>query len=200
MNNTLELTHGSSWNGKKKKRNMLLRIWKLFLWLLLLGIMIIAGLLYIPKFAGIQPMVVLSGSMEPAYPVGSVAYVKEYQEKDHNNRFAKGDVITFPAGGSDALVTHRVVEVDQEQEVYITKGDANDVKDGQPVAFTDVVGYPILHIPMLGYAAVVLSTMRGKAVVIILIVTITILMFLTDGLEGGRKRGKCKSMEQVQIQ
>ena len=77
---------------------------------------------------------------------GSLLYVKESA-----GGIQTGDVITFYRNGE--LVTHRVVEINTDEKIYITKGDANQVNDVQPVAWSDVVGVPVFDIPVLGYPA-----------------------------------------------
>ena len=100
---------------------------------LLIAVAIIVALL--PMIVGFRPVVVLSGSMEPAYPVGSVIYYKatKYDE------ITKGDAITFRIGGG-ALATHRVIEKDEEAQEFLTKGDNNPTEDVNPIAYANVVG------------------------------------------------------------
>lgn len=64
--------------------------------------------------------VVLSGSMEPEIPTGSVVVV-DGRKKEWN----PGDVITYRRG--NMVVTHRIVE--KSEEGYYTKGDANAEED-----------------------------------------------------------------------
>ena len=64
--------------------------------------------------------VVLSGSMEPEIPTGSVVVV-DGRKKEWN----PGDVITYRRG--NMVVTHRIVE--KSEEGYCTKGDANAEED-----------------------------------------------------------------------
>ena len=81
-----------------------------------------------PMIAGYKPVVVLSGSMEPTYHVGSVIYYK-------HTAFANiqvGDTITFRAG-TDGMVTHRVTSKSELSRTFTTKGDANPSEDPSPV-------------------------------------------------------------------
>lgn len=103
-----------------------------------------------PILFGYQPAVVLSGSMEPDYPVGSVTYY-QYAEFDE---IAVGDVITFTLG-TDSLATHRVVEIDQTAQTFVTKGDSNDSNDQNAVAYSEVQGKTVsVVIPWVGYFVV----------------------------------------------
>ena len=78
------------------------------------------------------------------------------------------------------LVTHRVVEINTDEKTYTTKGDANQVNDVQPVAWSDVVGVPVFDIPVLGYPASFLGTTQGKFVFIVLLIIFTGITVLTD--------------------
>lgn len=118
--------------------------------------------------AHIRSMVVLSGSMTPNIPVGSVVYV----QKAHT--YTIGDVISFsnPAG---ITVTHRIVEiVDNDGIFYRTKGDANRVADQELVPYTSVIGKNVFSLPYLGYAINFLKTPKG----FILTIVVPILIFI----------------------
>lgn len=90
---------------------------------------------------GIRVFTVLSGSMEPTVPTGSVVLVDTHKEPKKN------DIITFRM--SDVYVTHRMIG--EEQKGYITKGDANNCADFQNVPVEKVTGVVIAVIPMAGY-------------------------------------------------
>ena len=138
--------------------------------IILLILILIIIVIFAPKLFS---MVVVSGSMEPSYMKGSLLYVKESA-----GGIQTGDVITFYRNGE--LVTHRVVEINTDEKTYITKGDANQVNDVQPVAWSDVVGVPVFDIPVLGYPASFLGTAQGKLVFIVLLIIFTGITVLTD--------------------
>ena len=62
-------------------------------------------------------MAVLSGSMEPTYHVGGLVFVQKVDPSD----VEVGDSITFTIG-NDTVVTHRVIEVNKEEQSFKTKG------------------------------------------------------------------------------
>lgn len=67
-------------------------------------------------------------------------------------------------GGRDAaaIITHRVVENRVIMGEFITKGDANQTPDMNPVAYEQLIGKVDLVIPELGIAAQLLTGMEGK--------------------------------------
>lgn len=94
--------------------------------------------------------VVTSDSMSPEIDAGDVVIVTERDPGE----IEEGDVITFaPPGDDDRRTTHRVVDVetdDDGQRQFITQGDANDNPDAQPVAADRVIGEVTFTIPYFG--------------------------------------------------
>ncbi len=97
------------------------------------------------RIVGYQPFVVLSGSMEPDIPVGSLIFIDTTDAG--RGDLQVGDVICYRL--QDTYVTHRISEIDSLGN-YITKGDANDTIDFQPVSFEQIIGKAWFHIPFLG--------------------------------------------------
>lgn len=129
-----------------------------------------------PILFGYRPVVVLSGSMEPTFPVGSVIYYKAALFDE----IKEGDSITFHAGEGGSLVTHRVVEKQELSQSFVTKGDANESADPVPVSYGDVAGKTgRLCIPFAGY-----FVSYGKNPFVIgLMGTILIIGFLLDNIK-----------------
>ena len=127
---------------------------------ILLVVSIIACLgLSVPRFAGIEQYVVISGSMEPAIPVGSMVYSAQTDP----STLEAGDIIVFYSNEAGSTpVTHRVVENHVADGEIITKGDANEQNDMSPVVYANVLGKLVLHVPMLGYIAAPLGTITGN--------------------------------------
>lgn len=99
----------------------------------------------------IRPYVVMSGSMEPAVPTGSVVWI------DQNRRDADvGDVVAYRLG--DIIVTHRVVGFDDAGDL-ITRGDANAAADPAPVSRDRIVGRYLMHLPGAGCAVMAVQKM-----------------------------------------
>lgn len=115
----------------------------------------------LPKIAKYKMMVVLSGSMHPAFEAGDVVIVFENPKKDS---YKKDDIITFKDPGDiKRIITHRIVEVLNEKNLvsYKTKGDANDTADLKPVPAINVIGQEKMHIPYLGRAVEFAKTKQG---------------------------------------
>ena len=100
-----------------------------------LMVAITVSITVLPFVMGHKPVIVLSGSMEPVYPVGSMIYYKSSDFED----IKEGDVITFRLGGG-TLATHRVIRKDDENQEFITKGDNNQSEDVEPVSYEAVAG------------------------------------------------------------
>ncbi len=132
--------------------------------IIMLAALLFALILTIPRFAGIQSYVVVSGSMEPEIPVGSMVYAKEVEPAS----LKKGDIIVFFNSDAAAVdenaipITHRVVKNDKKNTEIITKGDANAQEDSMPVSYDNVVGIVLKHVPHLGYLATPFSNLLGK--------------------------------------
>lgn len=94
--------------------------------------------------SGIKPMIVMSGSMEPAIKTGSVCFVDTHSSY---RKIKRDDVITYNL--LDAKVTHRVTGVTEEG--LTTKGDANSSDDIGIVTEDNYYGRVLFHIPYAGY-------------------------------------------------
>lgn len=114
--------------------------------LFLAAALLLAAAVWLPGVFQMKAYVVKSGSMEPTIKAGSVIYVKPYGKEES---ICSGDMVSFQAGG--VMVTHRVVSVDQERQVVMTKGDANQKQDPAPVPMNAIYGKVRFCIPGLGY-------------------------------------------------
>jgi len=110
----------------------------------------------LPKFLGFSPLVVLSGSMEPAMYPGDVVIIRE-QAAD---KYRPGDVVTYLTGGN--AFTHRIVS--EENGVFTLKGDNNNTAD-EFLTADRFEGKVILRIPKIGLAIVFLKKPQGMVLV-----------------------------------
>lgn len=134
------------------------------------------ALICAPMITGAKPVVVLSGSMKPTFEVGTIIYYRAVPQEE----LAKGDIITYKMGNE--LVTHRIAELQDDE--YITQGDANNARDGKPVAYSDVQGrVGGLAIPVLGYGV---QFINSNMWVFLIIVAILLGEFLLSNIKSDK--------------
>lgn len=160
--------------------------------ILLIVLAALAGILIIPKVMGYEEMAVLTGSMEPKYPVGSLIFVKE----ENPENLKVGDVITYGLS-EDTVVTHRIVEINKDEQSVVTKGDANESNDGNPIPYNNIVGKAHFCVPYLGFISMNIKTPKGiigicGVLVVIILLTFIPEIFSNDGEEGKEKTKKSK--------
>lgn len=159
--------------------------WLTYLFKVLSWIVIVAIVIYLaiaaPIIAGFHPVVVLSGSMEPTFPVGSIVYY-------HACKFDElkaGDVVTFKAENS--LVTHRIVVVNGISRTVNTKGDNNPSEDPVPVEEDEIAGKTTdFAIPYAGYFV----TYGKKPAAIALMAVVLLIDYVLEKQHPGQKGEK----------
>ncbi len=160
----------------KKGKTALSVAWNVISTALVVIVVMLAILLVGVRIFGLQPFCILSGSMEPNYPVGALVYVKKVDPSE----IKVDDPITFVLNEDLDVATHRVVRIDPENEHFYTKGDANESEDGDPVHFKNLIGKPVFTIPYLGYVSNYISTPPGMYVGIAGALILLILSFVPD--------------------
>ena len=204
----------------------LVKVWNVITTLLVAIVVLVAILLVGVRVAGVQPLYVMSGSMEPAFHVGSLIFVQKIDPAE----IEVGDPITYTINEAGDYSTHRVIAIEvretgtrfaadengqtmldeagqpvieeyplEETAYYFqTKGDANNSPDGTPVYYKNVVGVPRVTIPYLGYLAHWLQTPRGRIMGITIAAVIVILTFLPDLLKWVDEGDKKKEMKDAE--
>ena len=129
--------------------------------LILLSVILACLPMVLPKALGYEMYNIVSGSMEPEIPIGSVIYVEQVLPED----LQVDDVIAFQSG--ESVIAHRVVRNQVVEGEITTKGDANEGEDMNTVSYPDVIGRVVKHIPMLGAFMEIYSTNVGKVYLII---------------------------------
>lgn len=155
----------------------------IFVSLMALLAVLLAGV----RLVGLQPFTVTSGSMRPAYSVGSMIYVKQINAHD----IKVGDAITFMLNEDNIVATHRVIRIDTANHHFYTKGDANEFEDGAPVHFSNLIGRPIFCIPIIGYISTYVSRPPGLYIAIGAAIILVILTIITDSMK------KIKKVERI---
>jgi signal peptidase I len=149
----------------------------------------------VPGLRGTNPMVVLSGSMEPALHVGGLVFIRPVD----TSSLKPGDIITFStprdrsAGtGAAAVTTHRVISVRQAASgtTFETKGDANNAADPWRVPAQSVRGVQVFSLPWLGYVSVFVRSRVGFASLVIVPALLLVFLELLDISREVRSRRK----------
>ena len=112
-----------------------------------------------------RPLVVLSGSMEPALRTGDVSVVSSIAPLDAR----PGDIVTFrDPDNAERLITHRVraMHVQGDAVVFRTRGDANNVSERWRVPASGEIGRVVYSIPKLGG---VLAYARTKGLFVLML-------------------------------
>ena len=129
-----------------------------------------------PSVLGIAPFTVLSGSMsgdrEGHLEIGDLIFVQKVEASE----LKEGDVISFVVKSS--VTTHRIVkitETDGERQ-FITKGDANNAEDQEPVSEDQLVGRYLWRIPKIGNFALFLREPMGM--VLFIVVPLMLFVFI----------------------
>lgn len=121
----------------------------------------------VPRLAGRQVYVVLSGSMSPVFNTGSVVAVKPVSPGE----LREGDIITFKdPEDAGRIITHRVVEVREggRGRSFVTRGDANNAPDARPVPEENVIGRMELSVPYAGYLLDFVKSKKGLLFLIVI--------------------------------
>lgn len=104
-----------------------------------------------PDVLGYSAAIVISGSMSDCIEVNDMVVI--HREAD----YVIGDVITYLRGST--LVTHRIVG--ESDGGFVTKGDANNTEDLEPVQAGQIVGKVVWVIPKIGAVIGFLQTPPG---------------------------------------
>jgi signal peptidase len=98
-----------------------------------------------------QPLIVISGSMEPGIHTGDLLIATKANSAD----LEVGDVVSLPSDLTHKLVTHRITQIEPADDggwkIYM-KGDANEFEDIAPYFIGDEVWRPAVQIPHVGFA------------------------------------------------
>jgi signal peptidase len=101
-----------------------------------------------------QPQLVGSGSMRPVLDVGDIVIVAKVTAAN----IRLGDIIQYKKMENQAIITilHRVIKIEEAggAKSFITRGDANNAPDTEPVIPENVVGKVIYTVPKIGWLSV----------------------------------------------
>ncbi|MCU1417844.1 MAG: signal peptidase [Schumannella sp.] len=121
--------------------------------LLALVLLLAGAVVLVPAVSGSTPYTILTSSMEPSMPPGTLVIVKPIDPQD----IRIGTVVTYQLySGEKDVVTHRVLEIQGPtlpggDPSFITKGDANSEPDAKPVMSIQVRGAVWYSVPWIGW-------------------------------------------------
>lgn len=118
------------------------------LFVLMLGLAVVA--VGLPLATNSVPMTVLTSSMEPNYPPGTLIVVKPVEPSD----VRIGDVLTYQLrSGEPEVITHRVISISTNtagERSFVLQGDNNSAAD-DPIKDVQIRGKLWYSLPLLGW-------------------------------------------------
>ena len=122
----------------------------------------------VPSVGGMLPLIVLTDSMYPKIESGDLIICNMVEAQD----IKVNDVISFfdPAGNGTSIVTHRVVEIFEENgEIFFrTRGDNNNTDDKEPVPAENLVGIYRMRIAGAGNVAMFMQSTTGLIICVMM--------------------------------
>ena len=133
-------------------------MWRIACWTVALsGTVVLLAAVVVPRVAGATPYTVLTGSMEPGIPPGTLVVSRPMPADE----IGISSVVTYQLeSGKPIFVTHRVVSQGVGNDgtpVFQTQGDANDVPDDEWIRPVQVRGELWYVVPYLGYLSDLIS-------------------------------------------
>jgi signal peptidase I len=149
--------------------------------LILVLVIVVSVFPLIPPFKNYyHSRTVLTGSMEPKIPKGSVVINQWTDQKN----LKVGDVIAYqhPSDKKIIYITHRIVKIDKNGLLwrFETKGDANPASDFGMITQAGIEGKVIFTIPLIGYLIEFFKTPVG----FILLVALPLLLYIVKETKG----------------
>lgn len=196
--------------------------------MLIAALVIIAAVTFgsrIPALSnmGFRFFSVISGSMEPTIPTGSMLFAGSFNVAE----LEEGDVITYQKASDEntqpSIITHRIYEINsfEQQREYTaeeiegqeaepvmvyeitTKGDANEDPDNYTVYPGEILGLYQWHVPQLGYLINFIQSPRGfisfviiPGMILIIWESVSLILNVREWLEQ-RKTGSTKKAKRV---
>lgn len=169
------------------------RVCKIFGTVCLVAVILVCLPLTLPRVFGYEIYTVISGSMEPAIPVGSLVYVQPGAPEDAET----DDVIAFHSSmDTGAIITHRVIKNDIVTGQIHTKGDANEKEDLYPVGYDYYMGKVVYSVPVLGRVLAFFVTFHGKIAAGSLIGLAILLQIIGGMLESANEKKQAKKEQE----
>ncbi len=126
---------------------------------ILFGLILIINILVSCSFK-YNMIAIGSGSMSPKIEKGDAVI---YEKFDGKNMPEKEQILVFHK--DKKIIVHRiidVVDINEKEKIYYTKGDNNDSPDGYPIETKDIVGVVKTKIKYIGIPSVLISELIKK--------------------------------------
>ncbi len=125
---------------------------------LLLAVLSLAVVvIVIPKLSGATPLTVLTSSMEPTLPPGTLIVVQPIDVAE----LAVGDVATYQIrSGEPEVITHRIIAISEATtgaRTFEFQGDNNSDPDPDPILAEQIQGRVTYSVPLVGWANVAVN-------------------------------------------
>ncbi|MCW2856061.1 MAG: sipW [Marmoricola sp.] len=147
----------------------------------------------IPKLTGATAYTILTGSMRPGMPAGTVVVVKAKPV----DQIRIGDVVTYQiTSGQPAVVTHRVHALGfalDGTRTFITQGDSNNAADRLPVKPEQIRGVRLYSVPYVGLPSTWIGASIRQVVVggaVVLLLAYAAVSFVGETRERRRQRAQ----------
>ena len=144
---------------KKKLQRFLVVVSRFLGTAVIIGVILVLIPLVLPRLQGYQTYDVVSGSMEPEIPIGSLILVKPIDPLE----VKENDIIAFYSEAT--VVCHRVVYNNTFEGKYTTKGDANADVDLTETKYDQLIGIVEHHYPFLGMVGSYIDSASGKLLI-----------------------------------
>jgi signal peptidase len=169
--------------------------WAIFIALIPLFFIIVSPLL--PTKDYLTTYAVVTGSMEPTVPVGTLALVSRNWADD----LGPGDIIAFPEPSNpERIILHRITEslTDGNITEFKTKGDNNDAEDIWTVGESTVRGKMVYGLPYIGNIIMFARQPMGFALLVGIPAALLILLqvrTIKEGIEEEIERRTAQALQ-----
>ena len=175
-------------NKRKEKTKILKRIMEIIYIILIYNIILIIVSSINGKdfnILGYKAYIVETNSMEPTIKVGDIVIIKKVKVEKLN----QGDVITFRKNLE--VITHRVIDIEENngENVYVTKGDNNNLEDQERVEKSELLGKVVVVIPYLGN---IIGILENKIIFLILVLIFLILLLYKINIQEKKENRRLK--------
>lgn len=167
---------------------------------IMVAVVVIVAAVLLPRVVGGGAYTILTGSMRPGMPPGSLVVVRPVDPA----ALHIGDVITFQLrSGQPEVATHRIAGIGTTttgERVFTTHGDANDADDVKPVRAVQVRGRRWYALPYVGFANSFLTGEQraiGRLVVAGVLAGYAVVMFVGGVRDRRRERRAVEHQEEA---